>query len=99
MTKASANSGATTKSLRRRKKQRRAAQPVRDTDDVLYTIRDIIDEKKDKKGNLFYQIDWADDPRSGESYAPTWVCIQVNPTAETKQKPRLPVKTYIQPAG
>jgi len=38
-----------------------------------YQVRSIIDEKR-LKGKLLYKIDWADDPHTGQSYEPTWVC-------------------------
>ncbi|KAK0651886.1 hypothetical protein B0T16DRAFT_89671 [Cercophora newfieldiana] len=66
---------AATKSLRRPKKRKQSRATIvehDDSDDVLYTIRDIIDETEDGKGNLKYLIDWADDPRTGESYDPSW---------------------------
>ncbi|KAK1760813.1 citron Rho-interacting kinase [Echria macrotheca] len=39
--------------------------------DVFYAIRDIVAEER-RKGKLYYKIDWEDDPRTGESYEPTW---------------------------
>lgn len=38
----------------------------------LYAIKDIIDEKI-VDGKLYYKIDWADDPRTGEVFEPSWV--------------------------
>jgi hypothetical protein len=40
---------------------------------VFYAIRDIVAEER-RKGKIYYKIDWEDDPRTGESYEPTWVC-------------------------
>ncbi|KAH8888871.1 hypothetical protein GQ53DRAFT_235893 [Thozetella sp. PMI_491] len=37
----------------------------------LYAIRGILQEER-RAGKLFYQIDWEDDPETGESYDPTW---------------------------
>ncbi|KAL1840735.1 hypothetical protein VTJ49DRAFT_175 [Mycothermus thermophilus] len=61
------------------KQRRKSAAPKRKTrepsppedDDVLYAIRDIIDEKFEN-GKLYYRVDWADDPITGESFDPTW---------------------------
>ncbi|PSS02475.1 hypothetical protein BD289DRAFT_478850 [Coniella lustricola] len=39
--------------------------------DDVYAIKDIIDEKT-VDGQRFYRIDWADDPRTGQVYEPTW---------------------------
>ncbi|KAL2266565.1 hypothetical protein VTJ83DRAFT_5917 [Remersonia thermophila] len=62
----------------RPKQRRKSAAPKRKTrdptplqDDVLYAIRDIIDEKFDD-GKLYYRVDWADDPVTGQSFDPTW---------------------------
>jgi hypothetical protein len=48
----------------------RAREPT--PDDTLFEIRDIIDEKIEK-GILYYKVDWADNPTTGERYDPTWV--------------------------
>lgn len=41
--------------------------------DNVFAIKDIIDEKF-IRGKIHYQIDWEDDPITGESFSPTWVC-------------------------
>lgn len=38
----------------------------------VFAIKDIIDEKT-ANGKRFYKIDWADDPRTGQTFEPTWV--------------------------
>ena len=40
-----------------------------DADGDFWAIKDIIEESK-----LKYKVDWEDNPRTGEKYAPTWVC-------------------------
>ncbi|KAK4137637.1 hypothetical protein BT67DRAFT_460186 [Trichocladium antarcticum] len=40
-------------------------------DEVFYQIRDVVDEKR-VRGKLFYKVDWADNPTTGERYNPTW---------------------------
>lgn len=41
--------------------------------DNVFAIKDIIDEKH-IHGRRHYKIDWQDDPNTGESFSPTWVC-------------------------
>lgn len=41
--------------------------------DNVFAIKDIIDEKF-IHGKRHYKIDWQDDPNTGESFSPTWVC-------------------------
>ncbi|KAK4127661.1 hypothetical protein N657DRAFT_653819 [Parathielavia appendiculata] len=59
------------------KPKRRKSAPVKATTrepssgDALFEIRDILDEKF-VKGKLYYQVDWADNPSTGEQYDPTW---------------------------
>lgn len=53
-------------------KRRKLAAPVALDQDVLYEIRDILEEKR-VKGKLLYKVDWADHPTTGERYDPTWV--------------------------
>ena len=62
-----------------KQKPRKSAKPRRTTqeptpDEVLYEIRDVVDEKL-VKGKLLYKVDWADNPTTGERYDPTWVCL------------------------
>ncbi|KAK3680634.1 hypothetical protein B0T22DRAFT_382286 [Podospora appendiculata] len=45
-----------------------------DPGDVFYEIKSIIDEKYVKK-KLFYKLDWADHPETGERYPPSWARI------------------------
>ncbi|KAK4241274.1 hypothetical protein C8A03DRAFT_41329 [Achaetomium macrosporum] len=52
-------------------KRRKSAAREPTPEDVLYEIRDIIDEKS-VKGKLLYKVDWADNPTTGEHYQPTW---------------------------
>lgn len=63
-------------------KAKRAATPRRpgrpklrhDTrQDNVFAIKDIIDEKF-IHGKRHYKIDWQDDPNTGQSFSPTWVC-------------------------
>lgn len=74
-------------------KAQRAAPPKRpgrpklrhDTrQDNVFAIKDIIDEKF-IHGKRHYKIDWQDDPNTGESFSPTWVCQppshQIKPSA------------------
>ncbi|KAK3377755.1 hypothetical protein B0H63DRAFT_224905 [Podospora didyma] len=60
---------ATTKTSK--SKRRKRAPVPKQTTDVLFLIRGIIDEKT-VKGRLLYKIDWEDNPTSGEHYEPTW---------------------------
>ncbi|KAK3904205.1 hypothetical protein C8A05DRAFT_13895 [Staphylotrichum tortipilum] len=53
------------------KRRKPAAAPVSVEEDVLYEVRDILDEKH-VKGKLLYKVDWADHPTTGERYNPTW---------------------------
>lgn len=49
-------------------------KPRHDTcQDDVFAIKDIIDEKF-IHGKRHYRIDWQDDPNTGESFSPTWVC-------------------------
>lgn len=64
----------TTKSKRRKLGESRQATREPSPEDVLYAIRDIIDEKR-VKGKLLYKVDWADHPTTGKRYDPTWVCF------------------------
>jgi len=73
MTKASANSGARTNSLRKPKKRTHPIGEDQDSADTLYTVRDIIAERRSKNGKLEYKIDWENDPVTGKSYSPSWV--------------------------
>lgn len=41
-------------------------------DDSWYAIKDIVDERT-RNRRLFYLVDWADHPETGESYSPTWI--------------------------
>ncbi|KAL1839307.1 hypothetical protein VTK73DRAFT_4072 [Phialemonium thermophilum] len=74
-----------TPSRRRRKytsknktKPARQEEPSSDDDSgPFYAVRDILDEKHEK-GRLYYLIDWEDDPKTGERYEPTWVCLFVS---------------------
>lgn len=79
----SASRKATTRMrTRSQAKAQRAASPKRlrrpklrhDTrQDNVFAIKDIIDEKF-IRGKRHYKIDWQDDPNTGESFSPTWVC-------------------------
>lgn len=79
----SASRTATTRMrTRNQAKAQRAASPKRpgrpklrhDTrQDNVFAIKDIIDEKF-IHGKLHYKIDWQDDPNTGGSFSPTWVC-------------------------
>lgn len=63
-------SGWTTK---KRKSTTRAATP-QEEDEVWYTVKSIIGEKK-VQGQAYYQVDWENNPTTGEVYEPTWVSI------------------------
>lgn len=52
---------------KRRKPPHHATSPP----DNLFAIKDIIDEKL-VDGQRYYQIDWANNSTTGESYSPTW---------------------------
>lgn len=52
----------------KRRKQRHEPS----SDDAVFAIKDIIDEKF-VKGKRWYKIDWADNETTGESFEPTWV--------------------------
>ena len=61
-------------------------------EDNLYDIRDIIDEKYVGR-KIFYKIDWADNPTTGERYDPTWVCPlspHLTPSRAQRFAPRRP---------
>ncbi|KUI57938.1 hypothetical protein VP1G_05232 [Cytospora mali] len=58
------------KSLRTKSGKRRKSHHVT-TYDNFFAIKNIINEKL-IDGKLHYQIDWADNPTTGESYLPTW---------------------------
>ncbi|KAK4105045.1 hypothetical protein N658DRAFT_521578 [Parathielavia hyrcaniae] len=60
-----------TRPKRRKSAAARAITREPSSDDVLFDIRDILDEKF-VKGKLYYQVDWADNPATGERYDPTW---------------------------
>ncbi|ROW08823.1 hypothetical protein VMCG_02746 [Cytospora schulzeri] len=64
-TRKRANSPPATSGKRRKPNH---ATPLQDN---LFAIKDIIDEKV-VNGQRYYQIDWADNPTTGESYSPTW---------------------------
>ncbi|KAK4143808.1 uncharacterized protein C8A04DRAFT_28595 [Dichotomopilus funicola] len=69
-------SSASSKRQKRRKSTPRSrstsvAREQAFADSDFYEIRDIIDERV-LKGQLQYKIDWADNPTTGHSYAPTW---------------------------
>jgi hypothetical protein len=59
--------GAPKKKPRRRKSEKVEKQ---------FALKDpgILDEKEEK-GKVYYLVAWADDPGTGEVYAPTWVCV------------------------
>lgn len=47
-------------------------RPYGDYDeDTYYQVRTVLDERVFRK-KVEYQIDWEDDARTGEKYAPTW---------------------------
>lgn len=78
----SGRSSASSKKQKRRKSTPRSRstsvvqnQVISDTE--FYEIRDIIDERI-LGGELQYKIDWADNPTTGDSYAPTWVISYTN---------------------
>lgn len=56
----------------RPKKSTKAKKPKKESSETYYTVRRIVDEKIEN-GRLFYYIDWANDPNTGESFDPTWV--------------------------
>lgn len=61
-------------------KRRKSAVPKSRTrepspDEDLYAIKDIVDEKLVRGNLLYYKVDWADNPTTGERYDPTWVII------------------------
>jgi hypothetical protein len=54
-------------SQKRRKRKAKASAEY-------YSVRDILEEKTVHE-EVFYLIDWEDNPDTGESYTPTWVRI------------------------
>ncbi|KZF20336.1 hypothetical protein L228DRAFT_262997, partial [Xylona heveae TC161] len=50
-----------------KRKDRTEEQPQDETPDKEYKVRDIIGETRTK-----YQVDWEDDPVTGEKFRPTW---------------------------
>lgn len=58
----------------RPKKSTKAKKPKKESSDTYYSVRRIAAERIEK-GQLFYLIDWANNPETGESYDPTWVCF------------------------
>lgn len=67
------------KSPRTTPRKRRKSHNATNPNDNLFAIKDIIDEKI-VDGKRYYQIDWADNPTTGQSYSPTWVCSPVHDT-------------------
>lgn len=71
--------GTTRMRTRSQAKAQRASTPKRPElrhgtrQDNVFAIKDIIDEKF-IHGKRHYKIDWQDDPITGESFSPTWVC-------------------------
>lgn len=70
--------GTTRMRTRAQAKAQRAASLERpglrhDTHQDFFAIKDIVDEKF-VNGKRHYKIDWKDDPKTGESISPTWVC-------------------------
>ena len=57
----------------RPRKSTKAKKPKKESSETYYQIRRIAGEKTEN-GRLFYYIDWANDPNTGESFEPTWVC-------------------------
>jgi hypothetical protein len=57
--------GAPKKKSRRRKDE---------DSEKVYSLADpgILDQKEEK-GKVYYLVNWADDPETGEKYDPTWV--------------------------
>jgi len=53
-------------------KKPRAAWSKKPPRETFYKIRDIVAENIEG-GRKYYQIDWEDDPETGESYEKTWV--------------------------
>jgi hypothetical protein len=79
MTEGPASSNTPRNPKRRRRSAAAAQQKKRKAkSEVLYEVRDIIDEKVEK-GKVFYLVDWADDPVTGEKFDPTWVgfCLEL----------------------
>jgi hypothetical protein len=52
--------------------QEHQKQGLFSSQEKLWLIKDIIDEKVER-GRLWYKVDWEDDIQTGESFAPTWV--------------------------
>jgi hypothetical protein len=44
----------------------------KETSAEYYSVKDILEEKTVHE-EIFYLIDWEDNPETGESYTPTWV--------------------------
>lgn len=53
-------------------KRRKLRQPATPSQDNVFAIKDIVDEKF-VDGKHFFKIDWEDNPATGESFEPTWV--------------------------
>ncbi|KAK1780478.1 class II histone deacetylase complex subunits 2 and 3-domain-containing protein [Copromyces sp. CBS 386.78] len=55
----------------RPRKSPKAKKPKKESSETFYKVRRIAGEKTEN-GRLFYYIDWANDPNTGESFKPTW---------------------------
>jgi hypothetical protein len=67
---------ANSKPTRRRKSKyssRRPKQKPKADDQPYYAVKNIIGEKLEK-GQLWYRVDWEDDPHTNQRFDPTWVC-------------------------
>lgn len=58
----------------RRGKPTKAKKQKKEVSETFYSVRRIAGEKTEN-GRLFYLIDWANDPVTGKSFDPTWVCF------------------------
>lgn len=57
---------------RRKPRKPHRTPRVTSPEDTWYEIKDIVNEKYEK-GRLWYRVDWADHPVTGEPYDPSWV--------------------------
>jgi hypothetical protein len=63
-----ADSSALLLRISQKKKKRRRES----TDSEYYLVKQILDQKIEE-GVIQYQIDWEDNPETGETYPPSWV--------------------------
>lgn len=57
------------------KKEKTSAKKNKEPEGKLYATKDqaILSEKRGTNGEIVYLVNWADDPVTGQTYAPGWV--------------------------